>query len=345
MPAFDWLRRLFAGNPGPPPEGVTVERDASGRITQASALLSAGRGATTDAAYPSLVLTPSLSPLLGPASRWLCERNIVAAQQWGIGLEERFDVDQADGRLMLQFAKLPHLVLEAQVLGSFDPSDRSFMWSWHNTSVRPALQQAAQRARAEGERIGEPAFTTPVQTVAFDDLVLLLARAAQFADADGVYRAILPNYTSVFLAYRLPDGPAPLAPVDPGFASLALARVQQYDRDQFTQDRAYHDGPRDDAGTHLERVMQAKRHTWQRDWSCKDDTWPPDSTSWPSAHDRSRAYEAFIAPHPQGGVLDVTVRDGTQFTVYRVEQLGAEAKITDQLIDWGRGFAWPRWPA
>lgn len=344
MPAFDWLRRLFAGNPGPPPEGVSVERDASGRITQASAVLSAARGATTAAAYPSLVLTPSLSPLLGPASRWLCERNIVAAQQWGIGLEERFDVDQADGRLVLQFAPPPYLLLEAQVLGSFDPSDRSFMWSWHNPSVRPELQQAALRARAEGERMGEPAFTTPVQTVSFDELTPLLARAAQVAEADGLYRGILSNRTSVFLTYRLPGGPPLLAPMDPAFAALALARVQRYDRDQFAHDRAYREAPRDDDGTHFARILEAKRVIWARDWECNDDTWPPDSVGWPSAHDRSRAHQAFLAPDPQGGAIDVTIRDGAAQTVYCVGYSDDDVKIVDERLDWGRGFVWPRWP-
>jgi hypothetical protein len=341
---LDWIRRLIAGNPGPPPDGVTVERDASGRITRASATVSAAREPNTPAAHPPLAFTPAVAPALAAASRWLCERNIVAAQRWGIGLETRYDVDPTEGRLVLPFEQAPDLILEAQVLGSFDPTDRSFMWSWHNASVRPALQQAALRARAEGERIGEPAFTTPVQTVVFDELTPVLARAAHVAEADGVYRAVLPNHTSVFLAYRFAGVAERLAPVDPTFATLVLDRVQQYDRDQLAHDRTYHAQRRDDDGTHLERIMQAKLATWQRDWEIHDDTWPPDSTGWPSAHDRSRAYQAFLAPHPQGGVLDVTIRDGAQQTVYCVEHSGVEAKITDQLIDWGRGFVWPRWP-
>lgn len=183
---LDWFRRLVAGHPGPPPDGVIVERDASGRITRASATLSAAREPNTAAAHPPLAVTPAIAPALAAASRWLCERNIVAAQRWGIGLEERYDVDQAEGRLVLSFEQALDLILEAQVLGSFDPTDCSFMWSWHNASVRPALQQAALRARADGERIGEPAFTTPVQAVVFDELTPVLARAAHVAEADGV---------------------------------------------------------------------------------------------------------------------------------------------------------------
>jgi hypothetical protein len=341
---LDWIRRFFAGDAGPPPDGVTVERDASGRIARVSASLRASRDTDAQIAHPRVAFTAALAPVLSAASRWLCERNIVAAQQWAIGLEQRYDVDQAEGRLTLEFEVPPALVLEVQVLGSFDPSDRSFMWSWHNASVQPAMQVAALRARTEGERIGEPTFTTPVQTVSFDELTPLLAYAAQLAEADGVYRAVLPNHTSVFLTYQLPRGAAALPPMDPAFAKLVLDRVRQYDRDQFANDRAYHEGPPDDDGTHLERVMQAKLTIWQRDWVTHDDTWPPDSTGWPSAHDRRRAHQAFLAPHPQGGVLDVTIGDGSQQSVYCVESVGDEAKITDQLIDWGRGFVWPRWP-
>jgi len=339
---LEWFRRLFSGDPGPAPVGVQVERDALGRVVSASATLRAGSGKRQNTAHPQLVFTTACQPALKAASLWLCERNIAAAQGWCIGLERNFGFDQADGRLTLQFGHGPDLLLDAQVLGSFDPSDRSFMWGWHNASLRPELQQAAALAREAGQRSGEAALTTPVQSVPFDQLTPLLARAAQLAGLDGVYRAMTEDSTSVFLGYRLVGVPPRLAPADPRFVEQARALAQRHDLDQMEQDRLHHEQQDADDGTLLQRIVDAKMISWRRDWARDDDYWHPCSTSWPSDHDRTRAYQQFIAPHPGGGVLDVTIRDSVGRTVYCIEEIDGAAKITDQLIGWGDGFLWPR---
>lgn len=338
---LDWLRRLFAGDPGPAPAGVQVERDELGRVVSATTTLQAGSGRDAKAAHPPLVFTTACEPARTVASQWLCERNIAAAQGWAIGLERNYGFDQADGRLLLKFEHGADLVLDAQVLGSFDPSDRSFMWGWHNASLRPELQQAAAVAREEGQRGGEAALTTPVQTVRFDQLTPLLAWAAQLAGLDGVYRAMTDTGTSVFLGYRLAGIQPRLMPADMQFAAQALALAQRHDLDQMEQDRLYHEQQNADDGTLLQRVVDAKMASWRRDWARDDDYWHPCSTAWPSDHDRTRAYRQFVVPHPVGGVLDVTIRDSVGRTVYRIESIDGAAKITDQLIDWGNGFIWP----
>lgn len=338
---FDWFHRLFSGQPGPPPEGVEVERDALGRVIRATATLGPRAAAPPGNAPPAVEFSPASGPLFEAASRWLCERNVAAAQGWAVGLHKRFAFDQTDGRLVLSFEQGADLVLPAQVLGSFDPFDGSFMWGWHNPSLRPELQLAARQAREDGERRGEAALTTPLLRLRFDRLAVLLAHAAQVAGADGVHRAITETGSSVFLAYRLADVPARLTPADPAFVAEARARVQRYDADQAALDRAYHEQQEADDGTLLRRTLQAKMLAWRRDWARDDDYWHPCSTSWPSTHDRSRAGLQFCAPHPLGGVLDVAVRDSISRTVYRVEQVDGQARITDQLIDWGNGFLWP----
>ena len=341
-----WIRQLFSGNPGPAPAGVDVERDALGRVVSATATLSAGPAADVTSRYPPLAFTRDCRPELEAASRWLCERNMAAAQGWAIGLEHDYTFDQADGRLVLKFGHGPDLTLDAQVLGSFDPSNRSLMWGWHNSSLRPELQQAALLARAEGARRGEAALTTPVQTMFFDQMTPLLAWAAQIAGVDGVHRARTDSGTWVFLAYRLQGVPSRLAPLDAALATEALALVERHDHDQAEQDRVYDeqksasDGSFD--GDLLRRIVDTKMISWRRDWARDDDYWHPCSTSWPSDHDRTRAYQQFLAPYPTGGVLDVTIRDSVRHTVYRIERRDDALKITDKLLDWGKGFLWPR---
>lgn len=341
---FEWFRKLLAGDPGPPPEGVAVERDARGRIVRATATLGAGAGAQGPSPHPRLTLAAASRPALRAASEWLCERNIAAAQRWAIGLERNFVFDQGTARLDLQFEQGPDLPLESQVLGSFDPRDGSFMWAWHNPSLRDGLVQAAHRAREEGERTGDVALTTPVQSARFDDLTPLLAHAAQIAGADGVYRAVNERSTSVFVAYRLPGGPPrlPVDGLDPAFCAEALARAEGFDRDQLEQDRVHHAQAQDDDTALLDRVIDAKMLSWRRDWARDDDYWHPCSTGWPSDHDRASARLHFHAPHPQGGLLDVAVHPTGKRVVYRVERIDGVAKITDRLIGWGDGFVWPR---
>lgn len=339
---LDWFRRLFAGEPGPPPDGVQVERDELGRVVRATATLRSGSGRAAKAAHPPLVFTTACQPALKTASSWLCERNLAAAEGWAVGLERGYGFDQADGRLVLQFEHGSDLALDAQVLGSFDPSNRSFMWAWHNPSLHPELQQAAVLAREAGVRGGEAALTTPVQTVQFDALTPLLAHAAQLAGLDGVYRAMTGGSTSVFLGYRLAGVAPRLTPAEPQFIAQARALAQRHDQDQMEQDRLYHERQGADDGTLLQRIVDAKMIVWRRDWARDDDYWHPCSTAWPSEHDRTRAHLQFVVPHPAGGVLDVTIRDSTGRTVYRIEAIDGAAKITDQLIEWGNGFIWPR---
>jgi hypothetical protein len=271
---------------------------------------------------------------------------MAAAQGWAVGLEHDYTFDQAAGRLVLKFGHGPDLALDAQVLGSFDPSDRSFMWGWHNSSLRPELQQAALLARAEGVRSGEGALTTPVQTMFFDQMTPLLARAAQIAGVDGIHRARTESLTWVFMAYRLQGVPSRLAPVDAASAAEALALVERYDHDQAEQDRLYHEQKSASEGSFdgalLRRIVDTKMISWRRDWARDDNYWHPCSTSWPSDHDRTRAYQQFLAPHPSGAVLDVTIRDSIGRTVYRIERLDDALKITDKLLEWGNGFLWPR---
>jgi hypothetical protein len=140
----------------------------------------------------------------------------------------------------------------------------------------------------------------------------LIAFAAQRGGCHGIYRILANEWTSVFLGYRYPDDLVSLAPPDPAYAAAARERAEAYDRDCLVQDRL-----------HFEQgVAQDAAHVGLE-------------------HDRAKSAFVFMAPCPQGGVLDIRVGPGVSKTVYRVQAVGGEAKFTDQLIDWGNGFLWP----
>lgn len=344
------MEKLLAGDQNAAPADARVERDAQGRIVSVSQTLSPGGTAAADA-HPKLVLGEGLRTRLGEACDWLANRNISLARTHGIGLEETYAFDQDEGRLELIFSDGRKIVANGQLLGSFDPRDRTFLWAWANPSMRQELLADALRAQAEGRRTGEISLTTPMQAADFGQLTALLALVSQMSGADGLYRCITNGSTSVFVTFRidahlLPDG----TKVDAGafFAdrasdeTLASAAViaRSYDGEMFAIDRIYHERG-DDSAQAMDELLAKKLEIYERYWSRDDDSWKPCSFGWPSDHDPATVKACFTAPHLRGGVLDISIGKMVRKTIYRFDRAGGDLKITDQLIDWGEGFVWP----
>lgn len=339
---LDWLRKLMAGDQDAAPPGAKVERDAQGRIISVQQTLSLAEDDADAPAHPPLA-TDGLTTRLHAACDWLSNRNIALARERGIGLERDYAFDQETGRLVLKFGGRKTLAAQGQILGSFDPRDRSFMWSWANPSIQPELTQDAARLKAEGERLGVAALTTPVQTVAFDDLLPLLALAAQDGGADGVYRCMVNGSTSLFVALRVEASARKASDVTVSEALLeaAHALVTRYNEEMLPIDREYHENEGDEDLGNLRAMVDRKIEIYERHWSRNDDFWEPSSVGWPSDHDPEEQQLRFTVPHPAGGALDIAIGKSCRQTVYRVEEVDGTLKITDGLIEWGDGFLWP----
>lgn len=351
MSIFGWMEKLLAGDQSAAPADARIERDAQGRVISVSQTLSPGGTAAPDVDHPRLVLGESLRSRLRGACDWLTSRNISLARMHGIGLEETYAFDQDEGRLELIFSDGRKIMASGQLLGSFDPRDRSFLWAWANPSISPELLEDAQRAEAEGRRTGETALTTPMQTADFGQLTALLALVSQISGADGLYRCITNGSTSVFVTFRidahvLPDGNEvdssaffeERASEEMLASAGALARA--YDGEMFAIDRMYHQRG-DESVQVMNELLAKKLEIYERYWSRDDDDWKPCSFGWPSDHDPEAVKANFTAPHLLGGALDVSIGKMVRKTIYRIEPVGGALKLTDQLIDWGAGFVWP----
>ncbi|MFC4256257.1 hypothetical protein GRI97_10990 [Altererythrobacter xixiisoli] len=348
---LDWLRRLMAGDQSAAPADAEVERDEQGRVTRVQQTLSPAGQTSTDtpppATNPALAPVGALAPRLDAASAWLVQQNIALARDHGIGLEENFSVDQTTGLLTLHFPDRPDLSLPATIIGSFDPRDRSFMWGWANSSVHPEMIRDAAALRALADEGSDPslarhpALTTPVQTVTFDTLMPLLALAAQVGGADGVYRCITNGSTSIFLAIRAGTAAAQ-TPADPALLEQAGELVRAQDAEMLPIDAEYHAGKHDGGNPQMGGLIERKVEIYHRYWAREDDYWLPSSLGWPSDHDASRHRINFTVPHPGGGALVVAVFKTFGDTIHRVERIDGAPKITDILLDWGKGFVWPK---
>lgn len=350
MSIFGWVDRLLAGDQNAAPADARVERDAAGRIVTVRQTLSPG-GSAPDVDHPRLVLSEGFRVRLNEACDWLTNRNMSLARNHGVGLEQTYAFDQDDGRLELIFSDGRKIVASGQLLGSFDPRDRSFLWAWANPSVQQELLEDAQRAQAEGRRTGEAALTTPMQSADFGQLTALLALVSQISGADGLYRCITNGSTSVFVTFRidahlLPDGTKVDANAffadrvsDETLASAA-ALARSYDDEMLAIDRIYHERG-DQNSQAMDDLLAKKLEIYGRYWSRDDDEWKPCSFGWPSHHDPATMKARFTAPHVLGGALDISIGKMVRKTIYRFERVDGALKVTDQLIDWGEGFVWP----
>jgi hypothetical protein len=286
---------------------------------------------------------------IGEAAAGLSAVNIDAARRFALGSETRYDVDQADGRLRLTYPNGALALFPVQFLGSFDPADRSFMWAWANPSLEPGLTRLAHEVRGIGEAAGNAALTTAKSGLSFEDITPMMAFAAAADGTPLVYRAIVNDHVSLFMALGAPsftnaDGATAASPFTLPVATAAeLAAAEHlvagYDRDGFEADKVYRANRKADGA--LSQAVAQKMVAFERDWHRDDDEWRPSSAGWPSGHDWDLDRQRFSAPHPSGGIVHVRISEHGMTTARHVRTVAGEPKIVDEIIGWGAAFVWP----
>ena len=70
---------------------------------------------------------------------------------WRLGKSERWDFSQDSGELVFTF---PDMVVRApaQIIGSFDNREESWMWAWANSSLSDSITRDSVRVREYGEQ-------------------------------------------------------------------------------------------------------------------------------------------------------------------------------------------------
>lgn len=119
----------------------------------------------------------------------LIERTASAhAARWGLGTAERWDLDQTTAVIRWTF---PDKTVEApaQILGSYSPRSRSWLWAWANESLLPAARTASEAARDWGEANDQALLITPRMEVTEEQADEIAAIAFRVTMATGFYRA------------------------------------------------------------------------------------------------------------------------------------------------------------
>jgi hypothetical protein len=131
--------------------------------------------------------TPEFRALLEGGMEGLRLQTEAHQATWRFGKSERWDFSQDTGELVFTF---PDRVVRApaQIIGSFDSREGSWMWSWTNLSISDSLKRDSVRVREYGERHGIRRLTTPTWAGEEMDSWHMAALANRLCETNGVYR-------------------------------------------------------------------------------------------------------------------------------------------------------------
>ena len=106
---------------------------------------------------------------------------------WGIQEATRWDLNQADGLLIFTFPDKT-VTCEAQIIGSFDKSQGTWLWAWNNPDVATNLARASRQLRDYGKQHGFEKLTKAEWKASEQDGWDMAALATLLCGAQGAYR-------------------------------------------------------------------------------------------------------------------------------------------------------------
>lgn len=110
-----------------------------------------------------------------------------AHRSWGLGSADRWDLDQTTGIVTWTFPDKT-ATAPAQILGSFSPGSRSWLWAWANKSILPDMSRDARRFRDWAETNGHPALAQSEISADAQAASTLVALAVGVTGATGYYK-------------------------------------------------------------------------------------------------------------------------------------------------------------
>ena len=111
-----------------------------------------------------------------------------AHKVWGLGSFDQWNIDQEIGNLVFSNTDGTEAVAPAQIIGSFNTNDNSWLWAWDNPSIVDELKTHALKLKEYGEANGIEKLTTRKWTGTEDDAWAMAALAVKLCEAQGAYR-------------------------------------------------------------------------------------------------------------------------------------------------------------
>lgn len=174
---------------------------------------------TVPPSYAELT-SPAFEAAVSQAREVLRVRYERLVTQWSPERYAAWSFDQAEGILRFTNPDGSGLRAPAQLLGSYDESQGTWMWAWHNRTVtNPSILVGAVVAREWGMSMGFAPMTTGVLRADTTQARAMICAAAVTGGADGIYYGAAPGAPAVALAFT---GLAPIG-AEAGAAAGAAA--------------------------------------------------------------------------------------------------------------------------
>jgi hypothetical protein len=143
--------------------------------------------------------TPEFEALIDGSMEGLRLQTQAHQGTWRFGKSDRWEFSMDTGELVFTF---PDMVARApaQIIGSFDSLEGSWMWGWANPSIPEPLARDSIRVREYGEQYHIQRLTTPSWPGEEEDGWRMAALANRLCKSNGVYRGPA-GTTFVFLTF------------------------------------------------------------------------------------------------------------------------------------------------
>jgi hypothetical protein len=119
---------------------------------------------------------------------------------WGLGSMHRWGLSQDAGELVFTFPDGMKAVAPAQIIGTYNTEDHTWLWAWANSSIEEKLTVDALKVRKYGEEHHIERLTQRKWVGTEDDAWPMLALAVKLCDEQGGYRGPA-GATHVFIAF------------------------------------------------------------------------------------------------------------------------------------------------
>lgn len=121
-------------------------------------------------------------------------------EAWGFDKIGRWDLNQDTGELTFSFADGMRAVAPAQIIGTYNSEDHTWLWAWDNPSIDEQLKKDALKVRKYGEEHHIERLTTRKWTGTEEDAWAMTALAVKLCGEQGAYRGPA-GATRVFIAF------------------------------------------------------------------------------------------------------------------------------------------------
>jgi hypothetical protein len=119
---------------------------------------------------------------------------------WGLDRIKRWDLNQDDGQLVFSLADGLKATAPAQIIGTYNADDHTWLWAWDNPSIEDRLKSDALKLRKYGEEHHVDRLTQRKWVGTEDDAWAMVAVAVKLCGEQGGYRGPA-GATHVFIAF------------------------------------------------------------------------------------------------------------------------------------------------